>query len=1146
VTGLGQIQGNVLDPTGAFVPNATVTLTDTETQQRRSTVTDTAGIYLFPNISIGTYTVKIAAAGFKTYEQTGITLEVGSSISINAKLTVGSVDSQIEVRAEGMALQTEDSSFKQTIDQADVQEMPLNGRQMTALITLSGGSSPAPGGDFTGSKYSYQTIAVSVAGGMGNTTEWKLDGGDNNEYMGNGNLPFPFPDAVGQFSVESTVLGAQSGSMHSGGLVNVVTRSGTNQYHGSAFEFIRNNYIDATNFFATSPDTLHQNQFGGTFGGPIKRSKLFAFAGYQRTKADQATSNVQMYIPTAANLAGDWSQTDPPPGAAANNCGSPQQLYDPITGAAIPGNKYATAPTYNIQALNLYKYLPTINPAVDIYGCGQVSFAVPSQTFDNQFVTRVDYAINQRHNLFARYFIDGYQAPSFFSPTNILITYLAPGNYERVQTATIGEAWTISSHLVNSFHASGAKRVNLRQSAPGINANTIGVTVSTSVPTGLQITASTSGKTHNWSAYCGTCSNGNFNVNDEGVSDDLTYVKGPSQLALGGEYVRVQFNEIAAYESNGAFTFNGEYSGSGPNGGSVLGDSNLDFLMGAMSGFAQSKQQQIFLRAPIPSLYAQETFHASKKLTLVGGIRWSPEFMPFEHDNRGAAFNMASFLANQFSTIYPNAPAGVLFYGDQGVPRPYTKSSPLQFNPNVGASWDPFGTGITVIRGGLQLAYDEADFYTAAHMNIDAPYDTASSPDTGGQLCFSEPWLLGGTGVGCSQTGGSNTSPYPQPTIPTQAQAVFPAQASWTFVPTQFHVADTLQWTLSVQHEFPHGWQAQIDYIGNKTSNMPIGTPLSQAIYTAGVWGAGATGCGSVVTSGPAATAAGTISPVVGSNCSTTKNEQARFALTEANRYQGNQFLGGAGSYVVNDIAWANYNGMVASFQHRLSSTFSMLTNFTWSKCLNIADANGDISGVAEENPNNLRIDYGRCGSDYRRVFNTALVVKSDFPLHGLVRYAVNDWELAPLFHVLSGAPINVTDGTDISLTDIGTDRPNEVPGVNPIKFAKIEKVSSVATRSYLNQAAFTYGNVAAGTYGNLGRNAINGPMTFQFDAQVSRIFPVGDRFSLDTRLEAFNVLNHPSFSNPSSSNPASATFGEISSTSISARVFQGCVKLIF
>src|SRR5579872_2651305 len=303
IAGTGNIQGTVTDSTGAVVPQATVVLTDESTHVARRTTSDNAGVYVFPGIPISTYDLSVSAPGFSTYEQKRIVLEVGSSIAINATLKVGSAEMKVEVQSEGLALQTEDPTFKQTIDQQAVTEMPLNGRQMTSLITLSGGSSAAPAGDFTGSKYSYQTISVSIAGGGGNTTLWRLDGGDNQDYMGNGNLPYPFPDAVSEFSVESTDLGAQDGG-HVGGLVNVVTRSGTNAYHGEAFEFIRNNYLDATNFFSSctpvapattcsAKDTLHQNQYGGTFGGPIKRNKMFAFAAYQRTKADQTQASTQ-------------------------------------------------------------------------------------------------------------------------------------------------------------------------------------------------------------------------------------------------------------------------------------------------------------------------------------------------------------------------------------------------------------------------------------------------------------------------------------------------------------------------------------------------------------------------------------------------------------------------------------------------------------------------------------------------------------------------------------------------------------------------------------------------------------------------------------------------------------------------------------
>lgn len=1194
IAGTASVQGIVTDSTGAVVPNATVTIINQATQAQLSTKTDGSGVYAFPNIPTGNYRLTTALTGFKTYVHTNIVLEVGSSISINPTLVVGNAQQSVEVKAEGLALQTEDTSYKQTIDRADVNEMPLNGRQMTALITLSGGSSPAPGGDFTGSKYSYQTISVSVAGGMGNTTEWKLDGADNNDYMSNGNLPFPFPDGVQEFSVESVDLGARGGE-HSGGLVNVITKSGTDQYHGDAFEFIRNNYLDATNFFAASKDTLHQNQFGGTFGGPIipGHHKLFGFAGYQRTDSVYSTSVNTMYIPTPANLTGDFSVTDPPPGASTSCGNSPQQLYDPLTGQAIPGNKYPSQPTFNASALALMKYMPTTGSQGVAYydpNCGKVQFAIPGAVYDNQFVSRVDYSINSKHSLYGRYMIDGYQYPAYYYPSNILVTFQAPGQYQRVQSAVIGEAWAISSHLVNNIHVMGTKRVdNRRSAAGGPDSNDIGVTQYNAYPAFLLIAASTSGRNHSWDTYCGTCSPGYFNLDDEGVSDDLTWVKGQHQFVVGGEFLRIHFNENVGYQADGSFNFGGIWSANGPtgiinpaygtpctsNGQPVScsgGDSNLEFLWGALSpsgttpAFSQSKEQQLALRGNVPSLYVEDTYHATARLTIVGGIRWSPEYMPVDYFNRGSTFDYASFLAGIHSSVYPNAPAGSFFYGDPGVTRQFTKNSPWQFNPNIGASWDPFGGGNTVIRGGMEVAYDLANYYTTNRVHQNPPYATDASPSVTGPGCFSEPWLAGGSGYGCAQVGGTDTSPYPQPEIPASTVA-FPAQGQFITLPTQFHVSDTLQWTFSIQHQFPRGWQAQVDYIGNRTRNMPIGTAFDQAVYTPGTWGPNATGCGPVVTTGPAAVAGGTTNPAVGTPCSTTGNQQARFVLTEASPTQGNLYDGGPNSALINDTAWANYNGMVASIQHRVSSTFSLMTNYTWSKCLNIYDAQGDQGGNGPMDPNNIGLDYGRCGSDYRNIFNTAMVVTSRFQsLHGLAGYMANNWELAPLFHIQSGAPINVTSGSDISLTDIGNDRPNLVPGVNPIHEVKIQGGSSAntqANRGYLNPAAFCSNQttcpdpVAAGTYGDVSRNAFNGPAFFQFDAQLSRLWPIaGERWKLDTRLEAFNVLNHPNFSNPGSSNPGGSTFGTITATAggtslanipaLTARVFQGSVKIIF
>ena len=1142
VAGTGSIQGDVTDATGAAIPNAQITLIEEATHVKRTTVSDGKGSYVFPNINVGTYSLQVGTPGFETYTKTGNVLEVGSSISIDVKMTVGSANEKVEVHADSLSLQTEDVSFKQTIDQQTVTEMPLNGRRMTDLITVAGGAAPAPGGDFTGTKYSYQTVSVSIAGGNGNTTQWRLDGGDNNDYMGGGNLPFPFPDAVGQFSVESTALGAESG-MHSGGLVNVVTRAGSNMIHGTGFYFTRNPYINATNFFNPKKDTLHQHEYGGTFGAPViipklynGRDKLFFFTGYQFHQAKQGTAPTAYRVPTAANLAGDFSATDGP-GCTAN--GKFLQLYDPLTGALIPGDKYATTPTWSPQALALQKYLPAIDPSQDPNNCGVVNVIVPSQVFYKQFITRVDYTINPKNNLYGRYFLDGYQAPSFFSPTNILLTSLAPGNYERVQTGTIGENYTINSGTVNSAHVTVTRRVDVRSSAPGINACTLGVNIYCALPTGFQSTV-----TGKFTTYCGTCAPGHYNDNSLSFSDELTMIRGKHQIIIGGEYVRNQLNIVGGFQSNGNFTFSGIYSGSAT-GNAGAGDANLDLLEGAMSGFQQSKQQQNALRGPIPSLYAQDTYHATKQLTLVAGVRWSPTFMPVDFFNRGTTFDNAAFLANKISTVFPGAPAGTSFYGDPGVTRQFTQNSPWQFSPNVGASFDPLGDGKTVIRAGAELIYDQPNYFTAQRVNQNPPFATSVSPPTTGQLSFARPWLVNGVDY--------NT--FPQAVVPTKTGAVFPAQGQYIVLPPHFHPSYTIQYTASIQRQLGRGWQLQLDYIGNGTRHAPIGYPFNNAVFIPGVWGAGGTGCTGIVTTGPAAVKPG----AAGTPCSTVANAASRYRLTIANPTQGNQYLGGGGgSVLIGDFATANYNGLVTTIQHRLSATFSLLANWTWSKCLNETDANGDITGVSVQNPDNPARDYGPCGSDYRHIENVVVIAKSKFGVSRLTGLLINNWELAPKIQILSGAPFNVTSGVDNSLTSNGQDRPNLVPGVPVYQRVAFFKAAGEANREYLNPAAFaqvTAGCSApvtsltcpgVGTFGTVGRNAFRGIPAYNVDAQLSRIFPIHERLALDLRLEAFNVLNHPNFGNPATNLNTGTTFGQVSTITNNPRLFQFSGKVTF
>jgi hypothetical protein len=1170
--GSGSIQGAVTDSSGALISNAAVTLTEASTHVTLKTKTSSGGAYAFPNINVGTYSLTVVAPGFEAFTSTGNVLEVGSSIAINAKMTVGSNDVKVEVHADSLALQTEDATFKQTVDSTEMTEMPLNGRTMTSLISLVGGTQSAGVGDATGSKFPTQSSTISIAGAQGNAVSYRLDGGDNVDYMGGGNGPLPFPDAVGQFSVETAALGAQGGN-EAGGLVNVVTKSGTNIFHGSVFEFIRNNYLDARNFFSTSKDTLHQNQYGGTFGGPVRipklydgRNKLFFFAAFQRTYSDSASATNTAYIPTASNLAGDFSATPAPTssgGTGVKNvaCGNPVvQLYDPITGALLPGNKYNNAfgpypavplPQWNASALALIKQFPALT--ADPNNCGYVSYSIPNVSSDNEFDTRVDYTINQKHNIYFRYFLDSNQIPSFYSPTNIFLTTQSGQPEIRWQTITIGENWTIRPNIVNSAHATAVRRQLSRGFNPATpNASAFGIKDFQAVSSGIWINSGTSGANHGHTVGGG--SNLLATINDNvpiDLSDDVTWIVGKHQIGFGGAFVRNQLNLNNGYESNGDFTFNGIWSGQ-----TTPGDANLDMLEGALSGFVQSLPQQNALRGSMPTLYVQDTLHATPRLTVSAGIRWQPLYFPTDYFHRGSTFNMADFLANQHSAVLPNAPAGTSYYGDTGVRPNFTANTVWSFNPNFAVTYDLLGNGKTVFRAGVANGYDQPNFFVQQRLQQNPPFSVVATPNSSSQLCFSDPWLIGGSGnLGCGQTGGTDVDPFPF----NPKNFTFPQQSQFIVLTHHYQMPDTLQWTASVQQELPHGWMVQVFYTGNRTQHQLDGIPLSPAVYTPGVWGPNNTGCGPVATSGPAFVAVyGSGGPPVGSPCSvnsTNQNKSAgiknnqliRLALTEANPAQGNYYSGGGGgSLTETNEAYGNYNGLTVTVQHRLSSTFNLQTNYTWSKCLNDADPQGDISGDQFSNPNNQAIDYGPCGSDIRHNFNVLLVLKSHFPVHGIGGYLINNWEFGTDPRLVSGTPFTVTENQDESFTANGGDRPNLVPGVPIYNRTKVRAATGYANRSYLNQAAFTL-NTVPGTQGNISRNSFRNPIYFQNDAQVSRLFPIHERFNLDLRIEAYNVLNHPSFSSGNNSGPSfTGNFGEITGTSVGGRVFQGAVKILF
>jgi hypothetical protein len=1068
---VAEATGQVTDPSGSTVSGATVKMIEVVRGVPHVTTATGEGRYTLPNLPVGEYRLEASAPGFKTYVQSGIVLQVNNHVQLNISLTLGAVDQTVEVTSGTAMVETQQNAISQVIDEKRMVDLPLNGRQPTQLILISGASVVAPGGDMTGSKNYASSITISVAGGQANSTNYMLDGGDNLDTFSNVNLPIPFPDALQEFSLETSALPARNGKQ-AGGLVNIVTKSGSNALHGDLFEFLRNGDVNARNFFAATHDSLKRNQFGGTVGGRIIRDKLFFFAGYQGTRNRSNPPQSLATVPTAAEISGNFS-------------GCVSSLKNPATGSPFPNISQIPVSLFDPAALKLTQYLPQSTTA-----CGSTTYAIPVTGDENQVVARIDYVRSVRHSLFGRYFETGYSNPGNWDPHDILVTSAA-GNLERAQSATIGDTYTFGPNTINSFHATFTRRRDNRgPNASFINAADLGVNMFVNVPNDLRVTVGSGAG--GFAVGCGTCSPGHFNVNTFQEADDIDVIRGKHQMAFGVDVIRSQNNLLSGYIQNGNFAFSGQ----------ATGNAIADFLLGDLSTFQQSRPQLVSLRATFFGLYAQDTYHVTQHLVVNLGIRWEPMLFPHDLYHRGSTFSLAAFNQNIHSTVYPNAPAGSLYYGDPGVSSNFTSNKWNNFSPRVGLVWDPKGDGKQTFRGGFGVMYDAAEVYLSQHLASNPPYVneldfTISNP--GG---FSNPWT-----VGYNYPGGN---PFPG------ASNFFPTQGLYTVLPQNLHTTYLTQWNASYQRQLGKDWLASATYIGNRTTHLYTAQELNPGIYTPG-------------------------------ETSVTYKNRILYA---ANPAQG-QYYGDVS--ILDDGASANYNGLLASVQHRFAQGFTLLTNYTWSHCIGNYDFTTDLNGTGFLNPYSLAMDRGNCNYDIRHIFNASIVATSSAKGSSVLARIWRNWQVAPLVHAQTGAPLNITTGKDNSLAGTNTitnyDRPNLVA-------PNIYNASWGPSLQYINPAAFAQN--ALGTFGTLGRNVARTPGLLSFDTSLDRIFGITERFRLDVRADAFNVINHTNFGAPSQSGiqiPGiatgvtsvlnSATFGRITSAG-DPRILQFSMKLIF
>jgi hypothetical protein len=796
---VSEVDGRVTDPSGQAIAGATVKMTEVDKQVAHTATTDSAGRYRLPNLPAGEYQLVASAPGFKNYVQSGITLQVGNNIEILIPMQVGSVSENIEVRADAAMVETKDNAIAQVIDQQRMVDLPLNGRNPTQLLTLTGASATAPAGDLTGSKNiqgSNGSQTFTVAGGQANGISYLLDGGDNNDAFSNVNLPLPFPDAIQEYSVQTSATGAQLG-LHPGGVVNIVTKSGSNSFHGDVFEFLRNYSLNARQSATLARDSLKRSQFGGVAGGRIIKDKLFFFGGYQGTRQRSNPAATQAHVPTAAALNGDFSVLDAP--KSAGGCqNSAVTLKDPTTGAPFPGNRIP-ASYFDPAAQKLLKnYIPVSSDP-----CGLVLFGQPANNPDDQWIGRIDYVRSTKQSIYARYYLYDYTAQTFFDGKNALTTGPNPGNQDRSQTMTIGDIYSVSPSMVNAFHATFDRRRDNRGSASNLFSPTdLGVNMFVNVPNYTQITVS-----NYFNVGCGTCALAYFDVNTFQLSDDYSIIKGRHQIGFGFDGRKLQFNSLNNQQANGQITFNGN----------TTGDALADLMIGRMSQFVDGNALSDYIRQTVFAFYAQDTFRATPHLTINLGFRWEPSLPAYDKYGRGNQFNAALFAAGYHSTKYPNAPAGLLF--DTDAPnthgKAFTASHWLGASPRVGLVWDPAGDGRQTIRVGAALIHDTTELFYPERWTTNPPY-ASSVTLTNPTAPFSNPWL-----------GYPGGDPFP-------GAGIFPVGGTYVSIPPNVKPTYMAQWNLSYQRQVANNWLVTLSYLGNKTTHVLGSYDVNPSVYIPG------------------------------------------------------------------------------------------------------------------------------------------------------------------------------------------------------------------------------------------------------------------------------------------------------------------------
>ncbi len=1090
------IVGTVTDPTGAAIADATVVATDTDRGQSKSAQTGSNGAYRIDFLLTGNYTVTVSMPGFKRFVQKGITLNAGAPASVDIALSAGEVTESIEVTASAPLVNTVNAEVGTTVDSRQMIELPLVNRNPYQLLDLTPGVQTNSNIQSFGAPAQITLINGGSDNGAG-SVNYYLDGAPNMTGLRNSGNILPNPDALQEFRVQTSNYGAPYGRFASG-IINALVKTGTNTVHGTVFEFIRNQKLNARDWGsnATLPKSpLHRNQFGATLGGPIVPNKTFFFGSYAGLRQTSGTFLQNSIIPTAANQAGNLSDHFPaslsssstyscasgsaPVLSAADLASGKYLICNPYSSSSAasrttyPGNIIPAAHLDPVATRFMQSYLPapnsTFSSSVGTYPSWQGYYNSPYNTDD--FLLKLNHTLSANQQLSATYFnSSGFNGARGGSSN---VPYSSQNMFWRQQNFVLAHTWTITPAIVNNAWISYTRLLSNRVNTPTLSLADFGSAFTPQGPKALPNLSITGYFT------LGQTNSGPGFTNNYAVRDLVTWTLGRHTLQFGGEAVLDKSQKVANLNNWGSFTFNGGVTRVGSQSTGLAGFG--DFLLGLPSSAQQDAPASVSAVTLTSSFFLQDDLRLNRQLTVNLGLRYDIQTPPVDPANRES-----SFVAGQQSTVRPNAPVGLLFPGDAGISRGITPVRYSHFSPRLGLAYDPFANGKTAFRGGAGLFWGSLSEESWMASGNTIPF----------AIRYSFP-------VVSSTTGASLSNPYrgqPSGNIFPYNGNFFPVAGPIQPTSKSADSPYTVQMNLSVQQQLTNSWGISLAYVGALSRNQVYAPDLNYpGLNTNYGLAAGSSGCTTGATGTPTLTA-------------TTGNVQCRRPYQPFGtilRTESNQS--------------SSYHSLQATVTQRMSHHLSVSGTYVWSKSLSSVGLESSGPGGTAQNYTRLRDERGRTDNDYRQMSTIGIVWQPDYytgPQRWL-KAITNGWEISPLARLRSGSPFTVMNSLDANLDGQTNDRASVVGDPNAVQRSLSQ---------WFNASAFVQNAVPTNgvpVNGNTPRNFLTGPAYHNVDLNLARTFPITERVKFQFRAEASNALNNPSYSNPGGT-IGTATFGRI------------------